>query len=180
MKSTTHIALIRGINVGRAKRVPMAGLRALMQQLGYTGVSTLLNSGNIVFDKPPGDRSDARQRIEQGLVQQFGVVARVQVLGAAALDAIVRGNPLAASGLDPSRHLLAFVEQADALRCLEPLLAQDLAPDRLALGAQVAYLWLDAGVLESPLSRQVTRLLGDSTTMRNWATVCKLHAAACG
>ena len=46
----THIALLRGINVGRAKRIAMADLRVVVAELGHTNVRTLLNSGNVVFD----------------------------------------------------------------------------------------------------------------------------------
>ena len=45
----THIALLRGINVGNAKRIAMADLKAVVESLGGTGVKTLLNSGNVVF-----------------------------------------------------------------------------------------------------------------------------------
>ena len=46
---TTYIALLRGINVGKAKRIAMADLRALLEGLGHADVATLLNSGNVVF-----------------------------------------------------------------------------------------------------------------------------------
>ena len=47
--AANHVALLRGINVGTAKRVAMEDLRALMGGLGYGDVRTLLNSGNVVF-----------------------------------------------------------------------------------------------------------------------------------
>jgi len=50
MISQRYVALLRGINVGRAKRIAMADLRTLVESLGYTGVRSLLNSGNVVFD----------------------------------------------------------------------------------------------------------------------------------
>jgi uncharacterized protein (DUF1697 family) len=49
VNTTWHFALLRGINVGRAKRVAMADLRSLVEDLGYGEVGTLLNSGNVVF-----------------------------------------------------------------------------------------------------------------------------------
>ena len=49
MSTQRQIALLRGVNVGRAKRIAMADLRQLIGKLGYTDVRTLLNSGNIVF-----------------------------------------------------------------------------------------------------------------------------------
>jgi uncharacterized protein (DUF1697 family) len=56
--SATHVALLRGINVGKAKRVAMADLRALLEELGYADVRTLLNSGNVVFTAPRAAKGD--------------------------------------------------------------------------------------------------------------------------
>ena len=62
--AASHVALLRGINVGTAKRVAMADLRGVMTGLGYSDVRTLLNSGNLVFTAPPrsGDPSRRIQR----------------------------------------------------------------------------------------------------------------------
>ena len=63
-----HVALLRGINVGTAKRVAMADLRALVEGLGYGDVSTLLNSGNVVFTVPAkAAKTSPATRIEQAL-----------------------------------------------------------------------------------------------------------------
>lgn len=173
------MALLRGINVGRAKRVAMADLRAFVEGLGYRDVRTLLNSGNVVFTVPRGARgakADAAARIEEGLEAQVGVPARVTVLDAAELDAIVAGNPLLDVADDPSRLLVAVLnDRADRAR-LEPLLAQDWAPEVLALGERVAYVWSPAGILASKLSEALGRVLRDAVTSRNWATILKLHA----
>jgi len=61
-----HVALIRGINVGRAKRVAMAELREAVAALGYGGVRTLLNSGNVVFTAPPRGRGRCRRPHREG------------------------------------------------------------------------------------------------------------------
>ncbi len=53
-KPARFVALVRGINVGTAKRVAMADLRALVEALGYRNAATLLNSGNVVFEGPAG------------------------------------------------------------------------------------------------------------------------------
>src|SRR5206468_3696698 len=87
-----HIALIRGINVGRAKRIAMADLRALIEGLGYRNVRTLLNSGNVVFSDPRSATRDRAQHIEKAMAAKLGISARVTVLSAAELAAAVRGN----------------------------------------------------------------------------------------
>src|ERR1700744_4210713 len=68
-----YIALLRGINVGKAKRVPMADLRALMESLGYAGVRTLLNSGNAVFDAKAGTAASHAKKLRAAILDTIGV-----------------------------------------------------------------------------------------------------------
>lgn len=172
----THVALLRGINVGRAKRVAMADLRALVADLGYGDVRTLLNSGNVVFSAPGTAADVAAARIEAALVERLGVASRVTVLTAAELAAAVAENPLTEVADNPSRLLVAVLADPADRRRLEPLLEQDWAPEVLALGERVAYLWIPDGVLASRLNEAVSRALGDGVTTRNWATMTKIHA----
>jgi uncharacterized protein (DUF1697 family) len=176
MTTGQQIALLRGINVGRAKRIAMADLRALVEGLGYGDVRTLLNSGNVVFTVSGKVKSDAASRIETAIATQLGISSRVTVLTAAELDAVVEENPLLDIADDPSRLLVAVLnDKADRTR-LEPLLKEDWAPDALALGERVAYMWCSGGLLESRLADTVGRVLRDAVTSRNWATILKLHA----
>src|SRR5438046_8701817 len=100
-----QVALIRGINVGRAKRVAMADLRALVEGLGYRDVATLLNSGNVVFTVPAGMKGTPSSRIEQAIAVRLGVSARVTVVTALELAAIVAESPFVDVD-DPSRLLV--------------------------------------------------------------------------
>ena len=171
-----QVALIRGINVGRAKRVAMADLRALVADLGYGDVRTLLNSGNIVFSTPRAAPGDAAGRIERALATRLGVSARVMVLTADELAAVIDGNPLREIADDPSRLLVAVLANAADREKLGPLGDQEWTPEALALGPRVAYLWCAEGILASRLSEAVGRLLADGVTTRNWTTMTKLHA----
>jgi uncharacterized protein (DUF1697 family) len=174
--SNRQIALIRGINVGKAKRVAMADLRALVEDLGYGDVRTLLNSGNVVFTAPGVAPGEAAARIEEALAKRTGVSARVTVLTASELATIISENPLTEVAEDPSRLLVAvLLNQADRRR-LEPLAQQDWSPEALALGTRAAYLWCPEGLLASRLPEAVGRALGDAVTTRNWATMTKLQA----
>jgi uncharacterized protein (DUF1697 family) len=176
--SGRHVALIRGINVGRAKRVAMADLRALVEGLGYRDVRTLLNSGNVVFTAPGKTGATAAARIEKAMAAKLGVSARVTVLTAAELAAAVGRNPLAKLAHDPSRMLVTVLSEPAARERLLALARQDWAPDALALGKRVAYVWCDTGLLKSPLFIAVARALGDAATSRNWATMAKLKELA--
>jgi uncharacterized protein (DUF1697 family) len=174
------IALLRGINVGRAKRIAMADLRALLEGLGATDVRTFLNSGNAVFDVAQPAAGELAPAIEAEIRRRFGFSAAVVVHTASQLKAIVAENPLERTGRDPARLLVAFVTTPATLRGAKPLLAERWAPEALALGSRAAYLWCAGGIAESRLMQAFARATGDAATARNWATVLKLHAAASG
>ena len=174
----TYFALLRGINVGRAKRLAMADLRALVEGLGCGDVRTLLNSGNVVFTAPRGDPGGLASAIEQALEREAGVASRTTVLTAPELAGIVGENPLLDVATDPSRLLVAVLRQPADRERLEPLLEQDWQPDALALGKRAAYLWCPEGQLQSRIPEAVERLVGDAVTTRNWRTITKLHALA--
>jgi uncharacterized protein (DUF1697 family) len=171
-----QVALLRGINVGRAKRIAMAELRSLVESLGYQDVRTLLNSGNVVFSVPPKTKGDPAARIQAGLAKQLGVSAAVICVTADHFEIIVAENPLADVATDPGRLLVAFVNDTAALAKLAPLTRQGLLPEVLALGSRAAYLWCPNGSLVGNLFPAANRLLGEGATTRNWATVLKLHA----
>jgi uncharacterized protein (DUF1697 family) len=170
-----HVALIRGINVGRAKRVAMADLRATIASLGYRDVVTLLNSGNVVFSAPAVDASAAGERIERAMIKHLGVSARVTVLTAAEIGEAIAGNPLTSIAHDPARLLVTILRTPADRAALVPLTRQDWSPDVLALGRRVAYLWCVGGVLASRLVIAVSKTSGDAATSRNWSTIIKLH-----
>ena len=171
-----QVALLRGINVGTAKRVAMADLRKLLEGLGYRNVRTLLNSGNVIFTPPKGQRGDRAAAIEKAIEKTLGVTTRVMVLTGEEVATAVRENPLAKVASNPSRLLVMAIRDSQAHNRLKPLLKERWAPEALALGQRVAYLWCANGIAESPLSTAVGRVLGDAGTARNMATMMKVLA----
>ena len=170
------MALLRGINVGAARRVAMADLRALVEDLGYGDVRTVLNSGNVVFSAPGTAAVDAAARIQAAVAERLGVSCRVVALTAAELAAVVADNPLLPVADDPSRLFVAVLADSADRALLRPLAEQDWAPEVLAVGARAAYLWCPDGMAVSRLADAVGRVLGDGVTTRNWAAITKLHA----
>jgi uncharacterized protein (DUF1697 family) len=178
MSQYRYIALLRGINVGRAKRIAMGDLRKLIADLGFDNVRSLLNSGNVVFGGTLVAPAEAATMIEEALVLKLGVASRVTVLPLEQLAAIIEDNTLVGMASDPSR-LMVFMAGASASRKLvAPLTHEDWAPEALALGRHAAYAWCPAGVLASRVVAALNKLLGDDTTARNWSTISKLHALA--
>ncbi|MEP7324985.1 MAG: DUF1697 domain-containing protein [Gemmatimonadota bacterium] len=176
----THVALLRGVNVGKAKRVAMADLRGLFEELGFREVRTLLNSGNVVFTVPGRVKKDLATGIEKAMAERLGVTSRVTILTTAELDTIVAGNPLLGVATNHSRLMISVVNSAADMEHLKPLLKRDWGTDKMGVGPRVAYLWCPNSILDSELAGAVAKALGDRVTSRNWATISKLHVLTRG
>lgn len=170
-----YVALFRGINVGKAKRIAMADLRALLENFGYTGVKTLLNSGNALFTAKAAAPGIAR-RIRAEAAKQLGVDAQVIVKSAADVAGIVTENALEKVATDDSRLLVMIVEDTAALAAAKRLASKDLGDERLHVGRHAAYLWCARGILESEALGALHSAVGSGATTRNWATIRKIHA----
>ncbi|HAV38154.1 MAG TPA: hypothetical protein DCX52_17695 [Massilia sp.] len=176
MTNKRYIALLRGVNVGRAKRVAMADLRKLVEELGYADVRSVLNSGNIVFSADELDPAVAAAAIEEGLVLKLGVAARVMVIAGDDLAAVLAENALLPLATDHARLLVFLLPDVAARDALAPLCERDWGEGALALGQRAAYVWCPDGVLDSAAAAALGKQLGDATTSRNWNTLCKLYA----
>ena len=172
------VALLRGVNLGKAKRVPMAGFRDLLAGLGYTDVATLLNSGNAVFRAAKGAPGGHAASIAAALAAEFGVDVPVVVKSARELAAIVAGNPIEVGAEEHSRFLVAFAPDAAALASLAAVQELVVAPERFAIGRNAAYLLCASGILQSKAGEALLGKTGRRATTRNWATTLKLHALA--
>jgi uncharacterized protein (DUF1697 family) len=153
----------------------MADLRKLCEGLGYEDVSTLLNSGNIVFSAPRADPR-AAAKIQKEIASRLGVSCRVIVLTGDQLDQVVAENPIAEGESNPPRFLVMVLANATDRARVAELAAQDFGVERVGLGTHAAYLWCANGILESRALLAIGKVLGDAGTSRNWATIKKLHA----
>ena len=176
----TFVALLRGVNVGKSKRVPMADLRALLTGLGYTGVVTLLNSGNAVFCAAKGTPAKHSADIAAAILGELDVEVPVIVKSARELAAIVSGNRIRAEADQHSRFLVAFTQDAKSLAGLVAIGPLVVPPEQFDLGAHAAYLLCARGMLESRAGAALLGKASKSATTRNWATVLKLYALARG
>ena len=174
----SFVALLRGVNVGKGKRVPMAELRPLLADLGYTDVVTLLNSGNAVFRAAGGTPVQHAAAIAAALAERLAVEVPVIVKSRDELAAIVDGCPIAVEESEHARLLVAFAQEAKALRTLAAIEPLVVPPERFAIGRGAAYLFCARGILASKAGEALLGRVGRSATTRNWATVVKLRAAA--
>ncbi|MGH8876259.1 MAG: aminopeptidase N [Stackebrandtia sp.] len=168
---TSWVALLRGINVGGHKKLPMAELRALFAELGYPGARTFIQSGNVVFDADT-DAETLRASIEAGIAGTFGFEVPVLVRDKARLEAVLAANPFAGRDLEPSKLAVVFLSAP-----LTEATVPDGHPEEAGVGAGELFIYYPNGMGKSKLDRSVFwKQLGDTTTtVRNWRTVNKLR-----
>ena len=171
-----YVALFRGINVGKAKRIAMADLRVLLGRLGYSDVKTLLNSGNAVFTADVAKPRELASTIREAVKKKLGVDAHVIVKSAKEIAAILEGNALVEIATDPSRLLVAMTDEPKTLASVKGLAEQAWGDERIHVGKDAAYLWCANGILESKAAVALLGGLRDVGTTRNWNTLQKIGA----
>ncbi|CAL9401442.1 DUF1697 domain-containing protein [Streptomyces sp. Tu 3180] len=175
--ATTYAALLRGINVGGSRRVPMADLRALMEGLGHDGVRTHLQSGQAVFTSGHGDEESLAAELAAAIERHFGFGVDVIVRDHAYLAAIAGACPFPAAELEPGQlHVTYFSAPVGPERFAGIDRAAHL-PEEFRLGDRALYLYAPNGLGRSALAEQLARPRvnrGVIATTRNWNTVLKL------
>ncbi len=175
--STRVVVLLRGVNVGRAKRIAMSDFAAILTGLGLRDVRTLLNSGNAVGTTtlaPAALPATVTEAIEARLGFRCDVVVRTR----AEIEAVVAHDPLAGVATDPSRYLVMFLGAPPAETAIDALRAVDVAPEQWVIEGRELYAWMPMGVNESLVSKHLARgVLGVTWTGRNVATVSRVLAA---
>lgn len=169
-----HIALLRAINLGATRKVPMAELRALLEELGFEHVRTHLQSGNAIFDAP-GEPADVERLLEARLEERFGFEVPVMVRTRDELAAIVEADPLGDVATDPKRLQVMFLAGPLDRARLAHLDPDDFAPETFCLGEREIYVWSPEGIRTSPVLKALSdKRLGVAATARNWRTVVAL------
>lgn len=171
-----YVALFRGINVGKAKRIAMAHLRALLAKLGFSEIQTLLNSGNAVFTGAKEAPEKLATRLRAAVSKNLGVDALVIIKSAADVSGILSGNALEKIASDHSKLLVAMTNDAKVLAALAPVAKAEWGAEKVHVGKHAAYVWCANGILESKAAVALLKNLVESGTTRNWATLLKIHA----
>lgn len=177
----THVALLRGINVGGHGKVPMADLRRALGGRGCADVVTHIQSGNVALTSPLGD-DEVAATVAATLVEEFGVERPVVVFGRDDYLAAVAANPYP-EVTDPKQLHALFragpVSDDDRERIAAALAAERAKGgrgDAVARG-RVVWLHLPDGLGRSELATRLaarTRAGDQGGTMRNRATVVRL------
>ena len=173
----TYVALLRGINVGGHRTVAMSDLRDLFDDLGFTGVKTLLQSGNIIFDARRRSTTRLEDLLEKETAKQFGLATNYLVRSATEFKKIVSDNPFAGEAKsDPSHLVVMFLKQSPRAGSLDELRASLHEPESLRCKGKQLYIVYSKGIGRSKLTGTLLeRKLRTVGTARNWNTILKLN-----
>jgi uncharacterized protein (DUF1697 family) len=174
---TSYVAFLRGINVGGNKMVAMAELRAMLESLGFTGVKTLLQSGNAVFRGAAKSPVKIETRLEAAMHEHFGFGCDYHVRTAVELHAVIEGNPFPKEAkTDPSRLIVSFYRKPLDQAVVKAAQAAIDGPELLRADGRHLYMYFPNGQGTSKAGTVVAKILEVNGTGRNWNTVLKLAA----
>jgi uncharacterized protein (DUF1697 family) len=173
----THLALLRGINVGGKNRIAMNDLRGLFVEAGCRDVQTHIQSGNVIFTADPTIVTPLADVISAQIAERFGYRVPVVMRTVDQLGDVLRHNPFLAERLaEEALHVLFLAERPDTDR-VAALDADRSPPDRFAVRGQEVYLHLPHGAGRTKLTNAYfDALLATTSTGRNWRTVTMLNA----
>jgi uncharacterized protein (DUF1697 family) len=185
----THVALVRGINVGGGGKVPMSELRQVVAGLGHRDVATYIQTGNIIFTPSHDDSAVLAAELQAGIAESFNVDTTVVVLSRAELNAVIRANPYPDEPVPRFVHGIFLRSDPDAAvrkRVAEAVAvaADKGSRDEATIVGRTLYLHTPDGFGTSELAKEL--LLNRrsnplaTATARNWATITKLLALCDG
>lgn len=178
---TRQIALLRGINVGGNRKLPMAGLRAGLEATGCTDVVTYIQSGNVVFTPPSPRPDDLQAWVEAAIADVAGFPVPVVLRSRVEMQGTVDRNPYPTAG-GTQLHVVFFAQppESDVLTGID---LASFAPEECTLRGADLYLHLPDGMGRAKLPVALEKAGRRSSavgTARNWNTVLKLVDLSAG
>jgi len=183
----SHVALLRGINVGGRNKVPMADLREVVASLGHTGVGTYIRSGNVLFSTADTDTAELAAALEAAIGERLGIWASVVVLSRDDLAEVLAGNPYP-DELNPKLVHVVFLNARppegllDRIAAAQGAVAAKGSRDTVQAAGRALFLHTPDGYGTSELAQTLFRIISApaerkqdlAATARNWATATKL------
>jgi uncharacterized protein (DUF1697 family) len=173
----THIALLRGVNVGGNNKVPMAELRAALTASGFAGVSTYIQSGNVLFSATEPDTAVLEQAVTEVIAGSFGLKIDVVVVTRDQLAGVLSANPYRHEPNPKYVHVVFLGAAPDLARltAATEAVAAKGSRDTVTGGDRVLYLHTPDGYGTSELGKALVKITSASKgTARNLATAAKL------
>lgn len=173
-----YISILRGINVSGQKRIKMVDLKALYEAQGFEGVSTYIQSGNVIFESTETDKKKIRKILERAIEEKYKFHVPVDLRTSKELKRVVENCPYEEVKVEENgtKVLVTFLKSAPPNQKQDLLLGYVKSPERLSIQGSEVYLYCPNGYGKSKLSNTlIESKLGMSATTRNWKSVKKLY-----
>ncbi|HEY7810459.1 MAG TPA: DUF1697 domain-containing protein [Allosphingosinicella sp.] len=171
-----HVALLRGINVGGGRKVPMAELRNVAEALGFTRVRTLIASGNLLFEAD-APATELETLLEAAVEKHFGFPVDIMVRTGAQWQATIAANPFPAEAEAAPKFLVLYAgKEANAEAAVVYLSARAAPEEKVAGHSDSLWIYFANGGGRSKLSGGPKPGLW---TGRNWRTVLAIGEMLC-
>lgn len=174
-RSAVYVALLRGVNVGGKRKLPMANLVRVFQDAGCTNVRTYIQSGNVVFESPSTTIESVSSSIEKELLRKMGFNVPIVIRTAAELAKVARSNPYLSAGSDEKLLYVIFLANKPTRAQIGSLDPHRSPGDLFQVVGSEIYLHFPNGTARSKLTVDYfDGKLDTISTMRNWRTVLSL------
>jgi len=171
---TTCILFFRGINVGGRNVLPMHELVSMLDNLGFPGALTYIQSGNVALRCTRQQMANLGRRISEAVQQRLGFEPWVLVSRIQELEHAIAANPFREGAKEPKSLHLWFLAREPVEPDLEALERVKAGSEHFKLDRKVFYLHAPEGIGRSRLAQRVEKSLGVDATSRNWRTVTKV------
>lgn len=173
---TTHLALLRGINVSGHNMMKMEALKAMLENIGFTNVRTYLQSGNVFVDTPEESASKVGFMIKQEIFKVFGHEVPTIVITKEDLELCFKNSPyLKEKDIDTKKLYVAFVSTALKSENINDLKISQFKPDEASIDGNRIFIKYAVGAGKTRLEgKYIEKKLNVIVTMRNWNTVTNL------
>ncbi|MDO6436779.1 DUF1697 domain-containing protein [Cyclobacterium sp. 1_MG-2023] len=171
------IAILRGINVGGKRKILMVDLKSLFEEIGYSEISTYIQSGNVIFTSADkADEKEMANRIEKAIEEKFGFEVPVIVRTAKDLQKTLSNNPYYKDGeMDISPLHITFLAQNPTSENLDKIKTFDFPPDKYTIEGKDVFIYCEGKYHQSKLTNNFfENKLKVKATTRNLKTVKKL------
>ena len=177
---TTHVALLRAINLGPHNRVPMADLRAFLTRLGFGDVQSVLQTGNVVFQANRRIGAELEQLLETEAKKRLKLETDFFVRTASEWRTLIARNPFPKEAKrDPAHLVVMFLKDAPEAKDVRALQAAISGREIVRVVGSQLYVTYPDGIGRSRLTNAVIeKNIHTRGTGRNWNTVLKLGALA--
>ncbi len=173
---TTHLALLRGINVSGHNIIKMESLKSTLEAIGFQNVQTYIQSGNVFVNTEEENAAAVGFKIKQEIFKAFGHEVPVVVIGKADLEACLQNNPfLKEKDFDIKKLYVAFISTTLRIDSINDLKMSQVKPDEASIDTNRIYIKYAVGAAKTRFDQKyIEKKLNVTATIRNWNTVKQL------